>query len=106
MNYKEVSKQKFDAIMSKDIKLDHCPICRANAEIVVNIPWYGATGAKVQCTKCKHSTKFFNIYSHFHCAEAKSIGNPTLEKSLMRGIRAAIQSWNASNNNGEKGGAE
>lgn len=97
MNCKEVSKQKFDAIMSKDIRLDLCPLCGYGAEIVVKIPWYGQTGARVQCTNCRHGTRIFNIHSEFHCGETKSLGTPILEKSIMVGIRAAIQSWNCKN---------
>lgn len=101
---KEVSKQKFDVLMNKEIKLDRCPVCGANGEIVVLMPWYGQTGAKVRCTKCKHSTKIFDIHSHFYCVETKSLGTPILEKSLARGIRAAMQSWNSRSNTEEKGG--
>ena len=59
MTVKEVSEQKFEAIMNKDIGLNRCPICGAAGEIVVNIPWYGQRGAKVRCSKCECSTKFF-----------------------------------------------
>lgn len=103
---KEVSKYKFETLMNKGIKLDLCPKCGASGEIVVLMPWYGQTGAKVHCTKCKYSTKVFNIHSHFHCAETKSLGTPILEKSLVRGIRAAMQSWNSSKVFEQKGGAE
>ena len=89
---KEVSRKKFDAIMSKDITLKLCPLCGYSAEIVITIPWYGQHGAKVRCIKCGYSTKFFNIHSRFHCEN--SLGTPILEKSIMRGIRSAIQSWN------------
>ena len=97
MTFKNVSKQKFDAIMSKAISLDLCPHCGGPAEIVVRIPWYGQTGAKVQCSHCGYSTRIFDIHSTFHCDETKSLGTPILEKSIMVGIRAAIQSWNCSN---------
>lgn len=82
---KDISKQKFDVLMSKGIELDRCPICGANGEIVVLLPWYGNTGEKVRCSKCKYSTKIFDIHSHFYCAETKTLGTPILEKSLMRG---------------------
>lgn len=95
MNCKEVSKQKFDAIMSKNIRIDLCPLCGCGAEIVVKMPWYGQTGARVQCSKCEYSTKFFDIHSMFNCKENRSLGTPILEKSIMRGIRSAIQSWNS-----------
>ena len=94
MGFKSVSKQKFEAIISKGIELDLCPMCKNHADIVVSIPWYGRTGAKVQCTKCGYSTKYFNIHSHFDCPESHQVATPILEKSLMIGIRSAIQSWN------------
>lgn len=94
MGFKSVSKQKFETIISKGIELDLCPMCRNHPEIVVSIPWYGRTGAKVQCTKCGYSTKYFSIHSHFDCPESHQIATPILEKSLMIGIRSAIQSWN------------
>lgn len=92
MNAREVSRKKFDAIMSKDISLRLCPLCGYGAEIVVKMPWYGKHGAMVQCSKCGHGTRMFNIHSEFHCE--KSLGTPILEKSIMMGIRSAIQSWN------------
>ena len=106
MTAKEVSKQKFDVIMSKEIKLNRCPACGASGKIVILMPWYGQTGAKVHCTKCKYSTKIFDIHSSIHCAETKSLGTPILEKSLVRGIRAAMQSWNSKQDFLQKGGAE
>ena len=92
MNAKEVSRKKFDAIMNKNIRLDLCPLCGYGAEIVVKIPWYGQTGARVQCSNCRHGTRIFNIHSELHCDGA--LGTPILEKSIMAGIRSAIQSWN------------
>ena len=94
MTIKEVSEQKFNAIMSKAIRLDRCPLCGESAEIVISLPWYGVEGAKVRCSKCGYSTKLFNIHSHFNYAETKQLGTPIIEKSLMIGIRSAIQSWN------------
>ena len=104
MSFKTVSKRKLEAIMSKQIKLDLCPICSNSGEIVVSMPWYGRVGAKVQCTKCGYSTKYFDIHSHFDCAETHQIATPILEKSLMTGIRSAMQSWNSQG--AEKEGAE
>ena len=94
MGFKSVSKQKLEAIKSKGITLQLCPVCGNAGEIVVSMPWYGRTGAKVQCTKCGYSTKCFSIHSHFDCSESHEIATPILEKSLMIGIRSAMQSWN------------
>ena len=94
MSWKEVSIQKFEAIMRKNIQLDLCPNCRGPAEIVVKIPWYGQTGARVQCSKCGYGTRLYNIHSEFHCEETKSIMTPILEKSIIAGIRKAVQEWN------------
>ena len=94
MVIKEVSEQKFNAIMGKAIRLDRCPLCGGGAEIVIPMPLYGQNGAKVRCSKCGFSTKLFNTHSHFHCSESKQLGTPIIEKSLMIGIRSAIQSWN------------
>lgn len=103
---KEVSKRKFDAIMSKNIRLDKCPFCGGGAEIVIKIPVYGVTGAQVRCSKCEYNTRFFDIHSRFDCVETKQYGTPILEKSIMRGIRAAMQSWNFINSNSKKGGVQ
>lgn len=93
MAVKEVTRQKFDAIMSKGITLKLCPLCGGPAEIVVKIPWYGPTGAMVRCTKCGYGTGMFGIHSYFSCG--KSYGTPILEKSILKGIRSSIQSWNS-----------
>ena len=94
MEWKNVSRKTFEEIMSKEISLNRCPRCGNNAEIVIKIPWYGPHGAKVQCSVCGLGTELFDICSKFNCDETKSIGTPILEKSIIKGVRAAIQSWN------------
>ncbi len=90
---KEVSKAKFEAMIRKDIQISLCPICGRSGEIVIKMPQYGETGAMVKCTHCENRTRLFPI--HINIEWEGVIGNPTNERSLMRGIRSAILSWNA-----------
>lgn len=92
--WENVSRQQFDELMSQEIRLNRCPRCGNAAEIVIKIPWYGPRGARVQCSRCGLGTELFDIRSRFNCDENKSTGTPILEKSIIKGVRAAIQSWN------------
>lgn len=97
---KEVSQAKFEAMIRKDIQIRQCPICQRSGEIVIKMPQYGASGAMVKCTHCENQTRLFPIHINIECEGM--IGNPTNERSLMRGIRSAISSWNAGAEKAEK----
>ena len=98
----EVSKEKFDAIIKKHISLKKCKRCGyITPEVVVKMPQYGKYGACVRCQHCGTETKLYGI-SYLMFDEDKRMGTPTIEKSLMYGIKRAIQDWNGNkeNNNG------
>lgn len=91
---KEVSKAKFDAMIRKDIQIQPCPICGwSSGEIVIRMTRIGATGAMVKCKHCENQTRLFPIHINIECEG--EFANPINERSLMRGIRSAILSWNA-----------
>ena len=100
MIHKEVNEEKFDALMKKAINLKECPMCRRyGAQIRVDFPLYGKTGAYCKCYGCGFETKRreTNIVMHDN---KKRLGTPTIEKSLMGAIRQAINDWNGKNENG------
>lgn len=90
---KIVSEEKFDSIMNKRIELNKCKKCGHIApEIVVRMPLYGRYGASVRCANCGMETKIHGIT--YVMADEKRLGTPTIEMSLMYGIKRAIQDWN------------
>ena len=94
---KEVSTAKFDAIMGKSIHLGYCPKCRnLGGKIQVLMPCYGKTGAKVSCNHCDYETRLYPIHTMMFEMGGPRSGTPTIEKSLMAGIRNAINGWNKS----------
>jgi hypothetical protein len=95
MMIKTVSTPKFDALISKSISLGYCPRCRnLGGKIQVLMPCYGKTGAKVSCIYCDYETKLYGISTFIFEKDGKRSGSPTIERSLMQGIRNAINDWN------------
>lgn len=91
---KKVSKEKFDAIMKKKaIRLKGCKKCGyVSPEVVIMMPQYGRFGACVRCSHCGAETKLYGItYTMF---DDERMGTPTIERSLMYGVKRAIQEWN------------
>lgn len=98
MIHKEVSAEKFDALMKKAIRLEHCPKCGFyGAQIRVDFPLYGRGGAYCKCYQCGFETmrRETNIVMHDN---QKRLGTPTIEKSLMGAIRQAVNDWNGKGN--------
>lgn len=92
---KTVSTPEFDAIIDKSILLGYCPKCRSlGGKIQVLMPCYGKTGAKVSCNYCDHETKLYGINTVIFEKDGNRSGTPTIEESLMAGIRNAINDWN------------
>lgn len=97
MSIKQVSTAKFDAIIGKSIHLGYCPKCRnLGGKIQVLMPCYGKVGAKVSCIYCDYETKLYGIHTVIMEEDGGRSGTPTIEKSLMSGIRNAINDWNRS----------
>ena len=95
MKIKTVSTPKFDALIDKSIQLGYCPKCRSfGGKIQVLMPCYGKTGAKVSCIYCDYETKMYGIHTVIFEKDGNRSGTPTIEKSLMAGIRKAINDWN------------
>lgn len=102
MMYKEVSAEKFDALMKKSIVLKECPKCRNyGAQIRVDFPLYGRWGAYCKCYQCGFETKRRNT-NICMSDNKKRIGSPTIEKSLMGAIRQAVNDWNGKGNGKQK----
>jgi hypothetical protein len=100
---KKVSTAKFDAIIGKSINLGYCPNCRnIGGKVEILMPCYGKTGVRVSCIYCDYKTKLYGIHTViFEKGGELRTGTPTIEKSLMQGIRNAINDWNRSNENAE-----
>ena len=86
--------QQFNKIMGSSITLGKCPMCGSpGGNIVVELPYYGVHGARIECPFCTYST---DIYGTELCifSEDRRIGSPTTEESILRGIMKAVTEWN------------
>lgn len=68
-----------------------CRRCGQHPDIVIKMPWYGKTGAKVEC-KCGAETPLFSI-SEVIFTET-SLSTPYTENALIYGIMSAVKEWN------------
>ena len=89
----EVSPEKYNALMKKSISLGACPRCGFSgaADIIVEFRLYGKKGAFCRCFFCGYETKRRN--TSIEMTDSKRFGTPTIEKSLMRSVRQAINEW-------------
>ena len=86
--------QQFNKIVGSSITLGKCPLCGSpGGNIVVELPYYGVHGARIECPFCTYST---DIYGTELCifSEDRRIGSPTTEESILRGIMKAVTEWN------------
>ena len=90
---KEVSPGKFEALVAKNIVLKPCRCGAQGGNIVVQMPWYGQVGARVECRYCNRRTKLHGISVCIMDTE-NSVATPIIEKSMMNGIRHAVTDWN------------
>ena len=92
--YKEITSREFDGIMISHIGLGKCPMCGSpGGNIVIELPYYGVHGARVECPFCTYSTDR-NGTEIFIFAEEGRIGTPTTEESILLGIMKAGTEWN------------
>ena len=90
----KMTDQQFNKIMGSSITLGKCPMCGSpGGNIVVELPYYGIHGARVECPFCTYST---DIYGTELCifTEDGRIGSPTTEGSILGGIMKAVTEWN------------
>ena len=92
MAMKEVSQAKYTAMMRKSMGLRSCPNCGGEGNVVVRMFPTEEAGAVVQCEHCGNRTRLFSIDVWINCEGLTAY--PINERSLMRGIRSAMQSWN------------
>ena len=95
MNFKEVTVEKFDALLAKQIALRACPKCNyPGGQIIVDMHTYGKDeGVYCRCYECGYETRrrMANIVMH---DKRNRIATPTIDKSLMGAIRQAVNDYN------------
>ena len=92
--FSDVTVEKFDALVAKNITLRHCPKCnRYGGQIIIDMPMYGKEGAYCKCYQCGFETRRHNT-NIVISDNRKRIGTPTIEKSLMAAIRQAVYDFN------------
>ena len=102
MTVKEVSANKFDALMNKRIDLNKCPRCHAiEGEIIIPLIRYGSKCRKVyvRCKQCGFETKRYDANKILIDTENNRIATILLDKSLMKAIYNAVNDWNGRSNN-------
>lgn len=68
-----------------------CRRCGQHPDIVIKMPWYGKTGAKIEC-KCGAETPLFSINEVVFTD--KSMSTPYTDNALIYGIISAVKEWN------------
>lgn len=94
MKFKEVTVEKFNALMAKNITLRACPKCQNyGGQIIIDFKLYGKEGAFCRCYQCGYETKrrMTNIVIS---DKRKRIATPIIDKSLIGAIRQAVNDYN------------
>ena len=89
---KELTRELFDKVMSRSVRLNVCKYCNANPNITVQMPWYGRLGAMVKCPHCGAETPIHGISECL--SSGKTLGTPILYGSMIKGIKKAVADWN------------
>ena len=93
-NLIEVTPQKFIKIVGSSITLGKCPMCGSpGGNIVIELPHFGAHGARVECPFCTYSTDRYGTELCIFTEDGR-IGSPTTEESILRGMMKAVTEWN------------
>ena len=94
MNYRDITVEKFDALLAKSIVLRECPECRNyGGQIIVDMPAYGKEGAYCKCRQCGFETK--RRTARILMKDKRNrIGTPIIDKSLVAAIRQAVNDYN------------
>lgn len=96
MTYKTVSPLEFEKLKSESLLLGACPLCGSlGGKIEILMPCYGRSGVRVACInpKCDCMTELFG-YTEGFFDTTNRIGSFTTKKSLMNGIKKAVEKWN------------
>lgn len=89
---KELTRELFDKVMSRSVRLNVCRYCNSSPDIVVHMPWYGREGAMVKCPHCGAETPIHGISECL--TSGKTLGTPILYGSMIKGIKKAVADWN------------
>ena len=96
----DITVEKFDALMAKQITLRECPKCHNyGGKIIIDMPMYGKEGAYCRCSQCGYETKRRTTHTLIK-DKRNRIATPIIEKSLMGAIRLAINDFNGRSENG------
>lgn len=90
----EVDRETYESLLKSSIRVMECPCCGHSAEIIVSVPVYGRTGARVVCPSCGVQTKYEDINGCYFKKDGTGIVTPINPDTMMRGILEAIRHWN------------
>lgn len=94
--WKNVSAEKFDAVMAKRFGAGKCKKCNSfNVELVFDMSAYSpyTNTVRLRCKRCSYSTPPINATEVFNEANGPRIGTFVTERCLVKSIRQAIQDW-------------
>ena len=89
---KELTREQFDKVLSRSVRLNVCRYCNSPPDIVVHMPWYGRLGAIVKCPHCGAETPMHGITECL--SSGKTLKTPILYGSMVKGIKKAVAYWN------------
>lgn len=98
--YNDITVEKFDALVAKNIALRNCPKCNSyGGQIIIDMPLYGKEGAYCKCYQCGFETR--RQTTHIFMKDKRNrMGTPTIDKSLLGAIRQAVNDYNKRGENG------
>lgn len=94
--WKNVSSEKFDAIMAKRFDVGKCKRCNGfGVELVFDMSAYSpyTDTVRIRCKGCHRETPPVNAIEVFNEVDGPRIGTFVTEKHLVKCIRQAIQDW-------------
>ena len=88
-----LSQKQFNSIIKRSQRLSPRQCCEGGVvSIRIYRAFYGPVGVRCECDKCGRYGEMQTITEFITSGERA--GTPVTERSLIRGIRKAVRSWN------------
>ena len=94
VNDLEVDRETYESLLQSSIRVMECPCCGHSAEIIVSVPVYGRTGARVVCPSCGVQTRYEDIHGCYFEKDGSRMATPITPDTMMKGVLEAIRHWN------------
>ena len=89
----DLSRNQFNSIIKRSQRLSPRQCCEGGVvSIRIYRAIYGPVGVRCECDKCGRCGEMHSITDYI--STGNTIGTPVTERSIIRGIRKAVRSWN------------